>query len=195
MELLHDLLYDYAIRCLWLAWVVYWLLSASKVKATAREESIPSRAAHLAPMVIAILLLFAPSGLSWGFLGERMLPGGPGTRWIGIGLVAAGVVFAGWARMHLGKNWSGTVTVKADHELIRSGPYRYVRHPIYSGVLLAIAGTAIARGELRAVLAVLILFVTLWWKLRLEERWMSEAFGDKYAKYQSEVSALIPFVI
>jgi protein-S-isoprenylcysteine O-methyltransferase Ste14 len=87
------------------------------------------------------------------------------------------------------------VTVKSDHELIRSGPYRFVRHPIYSGMLLAMAGTSVARGEWRGLLAVLILFVTLWWKLQHEERWMGETFGDDYAKYRSEVSALIPFVI
>lgn len=195
MDLLYDLLYEYVIRFLLLAWAVYWLLSASKVKATAREESIASSAAHLVPMFVAILLLFAPSSLPWGFLGERMLPGGPATHWIGAAVVAAGLAFTVWARVHLGKNWSGTVTVKSDHELIRSGPYRFVRHPIYSGALLAVAGTAIARGEWRGLLAVLILFATLWWKLQLEERWMGEAFGEDYAKYRSEVSALIPFVI
>ena len=195
MDLLYDLLYKYVIPFLWLACAVYWLLSASKVKATAREESIASSAAHLVPMFVAILLLFGPASLPWGFLGERMLPGGPATHWIGAAVVAVGLAFAAWARVHLGKNWSGTVTLKSDHELIRSGPYRFVRHPIYSGGLLAMAGTVVARGEWRGLLAVLILFATLWWKLQLEERWMGETFGEDYTKYRSEVSALIPFVI
>lgn len=189
-----DLLYKYVIPFLWLAWAVYWLLSASKVKATAREESIASRAAHLVPMIVAILLVM-PLPLPWGFLGKRMLPGGPATHWIAAAVVAAGLAFTVWARVHLGKNWSGTVTVKRDHELIRSGPYHFVRHPIYSGALLAVAGTAIARGEWRGLLAVLILFAALWRKLQHEERWMGEAFGEDYAKYRSEVAALIPFVI
>ena len=190
-----DLLYKYSIPFLWLACSVYWLLSASKVKTTAREESIASRAAHLVPMTVAILLLFAPRSLPWGVLGERMFPGGPATHWIGAAVVAVGLAFAAWARARLGKNWSGTVTLKSDHELIRSGPYRFVRHPIYSGGLLAMAGTVVARGEWRGLLAVLIMFAAMWWKLQREERWMDEAFGEDYAKYRSEVYALIPFVI
>jgi protein-S-isoprenylcysteine O-methyltransferase Ste14 len=130
-----------------------------------------------------------------GFLGERVLPDGPTVHWIAAAIVAAGLAFTVWARIHLGRNWSGTVTVKNDHELIRSGPYRFVRHPIYSGALLAIAATSFARGDWRGPLAVLILFVTLWRKLQHEERWMCEAFGEDYAKYRSEVFALIPFVI
>jgi protein-S-isoprenylcysteine O-methyltransferase Ste14 len=195
MNLIYDLVYQYAIRFLWLACAAYWLLSASKVKATARQESIASRAAHLVPMTIVILLLIAPPGLPWGFLGGRMLPGGPAMHWIGVAVVAAGLTFAVWARRHLGTNWSGTVTVKSDHKLVRSGPYRFVRHPIYSGGLLAVAGTAIARGEWHALLALLILFATCWWKLQREERWMGETFGEDYAKYRAEVSALIPFVL
>jgi len=190
-----DLLYRYVIPFLWLACFVYWVLSAARVKTTAREESIASRAAHLVPMTVAIILLFAPRSLPWGVLGERMFPDGPVTHWIGAAVVAAGLAFAIWARVHLGKNWSGTVTLKSDHELIRSGPYRFVRHPIYSGGLLAMAGTVVARGELRGLLGVLIMFATMWWKLRREERWMGEAFGGEYAKYRSEVYALIPFVI
>ena len=190
-----DFLYKYVIPFLWLACSVYWLLSASKVKTTASEESIASRAAHLVPMTVAILLLFAPRSLPWGVLGERMFPGGPATHWIGAAVVAVGLAFAAWARARLGKNWSGTVTLKSDHELIRSGPYRLVRHPIYSGGLLAMAGTVVARGEWRGLLAVLIMFAGMWWKLQREERWMGEAFGQDYAKYRSEVYALIPFVI
>ena len=190
-----DLLYQYMIPFLWLACSAYWLVSASKVKTTAREELIASRAAHLVPMTVAILLLFAPRSWPWGVLGERMFSDGPVTHWIGAAVVAAGLGFAVWARVHLGKNWSGTVTIKSGHELIRSGPYRFVRHPIYSGGLLAMAGTVVARGELRGLLGVLIMFATMWWKLRREERWLGEAFGDDYAKYRSEVYALIPFLI
>jgi protein-S-isoprenylcysteine O-methyltransferase Ste14 len=145
-------------------------------------------------MMVALLLI-VPLRLPLGFLSDRMHPGGPTTHWIAAAVVAAGLAFATWARVHLGRNWSGTVTVKSDHELIRSGPYRFVRHPIYSGALLAVAGTSIARGEWRGLPAVLVLFAALWRKLQLEERWMGEAFGEDYAKYRSEVSALIPFVI
>lgn len=188
------LIYKYVFHFLWLTWAAYWWLSASKVKTTIRAESVASRVAHLVPVVVAILLIM-PIPLPLGLLNDQMLPGGPTTHWIAAAVVVAGLAFAAWARVHLGQDWSGTVTVKRDHELIRSGPYRFVRHPIYSGVLLAVAGTAVARGEWRGLLAVLILFVALWRKLQHEERWMGEAFGEDYAKYRSEVSALIPFVI
>jgi len=91
-------------------------------------------------------------------------------------IVAAGLGFTVWARIHLGRNWSGTVTLKQGHEFVRSGPYRYVRHPIYTGLLAAFAGSALARGELRGIVAVAIAFAALWRKLKLEERWLGEAF-------------------
>jgi protein-S-isoprenylcysteine O-methyltransferase Ste14 len=109
-----------------------------------------------------------------------------------VALVAAGLFFACWARHVLGRNWSGVVTLKDDHELIRTGPYRFVRHPIYTGLLLAFVGCAVARDEWRGVLAVVIAYVSLWRKSLLEERWMIDTFGDAYRRFRSEVPALIP---
>jgi protein-S-isoprenylcysteine O-methyltransferase Ste14 len=114
--------------------------------------------------------------------------------WLGLIMLAAGIAFAVWARHDLGRNWSGTVTVKQNHELIRSGPYRLVRHPIYTGLLLAILGTAIAFGEWRGLLAFGLLTGSLLLKLRIEERFMSESFPKEYARYRAEVPALIPFI-
>jgi protein-S-isoprenylcysteine O-methyltransferase Ste14 len=115
--------------------------------------------------------------------------------WIGAATLAAGLAFSVWARVHLGKNWSGVVTIKEDHELIRSGPYALARHPIYTGILVAFIGTAIARNEWRGLVAVVIVFAALWRKLKLEERWLGETFGDRYAKYRDEVAALIPYLL
>jgi hypothetical protein len=100
------LIYKYVFHFLWLAWAAYWWLSASKVKTTIRAESAASRAAHLVPMGVAILLIM-PIPLPPGLLSERMLPGGPTTHWIAAATTAAGLAFAAWARVHLGKNWSG----------------------------------------------------------------------------------------
>jgi protein-S-isoprenylcysteine O-methyltransferase Ste14 len=97
--------------------------------------------------------------------------------------------------VHLGRNWSATVTVKQDHELIRTGPYAIVRHPIYTGVLFGFIGTALAVGQWRGVLAVVIVFVSFWRKLRIEERWMSETFGEQYRLYRAHTRALIPFLL
>jgi protein-S-isoprenylcysteine O-methyltransferase Ste14 len=107
-------------------------------------------------------------------------------------ITAIGLLIAVWARVHLARNWSGTVTIKRDHELIASGPYAYVRHPIYTGLLVAFIGSAMARGEWRGVLAVVIVWAALWRKLRLEERWMVERFGHQYTAYKRRVPALLP---
>jgi protein-S-isoprenylcysteine O-methyltransferase Ste14 len=110
-------------------------------------------------------------------------------------LTLAGLLVAVWARVHIGRNWSGTITVKEDHDLITSGPYSLVRHPIYTGLLLALSAFALARGEWRGVIAVALAFWAFWRKLRIEERWMREQFGVAYEEYSRRVSALIPFVL
>ncbi len=126
-------------------------------------------------------------------LNERLFPWAPWEFWTAALVTAAGLGFAVWARLHLGRNWSGTVTLKQSHELITTSPYSLVRHPIYTGLLIAFLGSAMARGEWRGVLAVAIAWVALWRKLRLEERWMRDLFGEQYAAYQQRVPALIPF--
>ena len=181
------------ISYLWAAWALYWLIAARSAKAVARRESLASRLGHLVPLSIAVVLL-----------GVRRVPGWLGTRWVepsgalevtGIALVAAGLLFCVWARIVLGGNWSGTVTLKEGHVIVRSGPYRLLRHPIYTGLLVAFAGSAVALGEWRGWLAVAILAAALWRKLRIEERWLLESFGAEYAAYRQSTWALIPFVL
>ena len=115
--------------------------------------------------------------------------------WLGAALTLAGIAFTIWARVLLGGNWSGGVTLKHDHELVIDGPYRWVRHPIYTGLLVALAGTALALGEWRGLLALAIAAAALWRKLGLEEALMRGQFGDAYAHYAERVPALIPFVL
>jgi protein-S-isoprenylcysteine O-methyltransferase Ste14 len=100
-----------------------------------------------------------------------------------------------WARHYLGKNWSQVVTIKEDHELITDGPYSMSRHPIYTGLLFGFVGTSIALGELRGVIAVAFVFGVLLYKLKLEEKWLHEQFGEPYERYCQKVAALIPFII
>jgi protein-S-isoprenylcysteine O-methyltransferase Ste14 len=190
-----DNLYRYLPSGLWIAWLIYWRISATGVKAVRRRESAASRAAHLLPLAIAALLLWMPAMAGGGILFQRFMPQSFAGYWTGTGLLALGLAFSVWARVYLGRNWSATVTVKEDHELIRGGPYALVRHPIYSGLLLAFIGSAIARAEWRGVVAVLIVLVALWRKLRLEERFMSETFGDEYRRYREHTAALIPYLL
>jgi protein-S-isoprenylcysteine O-methyltransferase Ste14 len=181
------------IGAMWLVWAVYWFIAARNAKADVRRESFAQRFAHILPLVVAALLLWIP--VFPGALGKRFLPATPATFYAGAALVAIGLGLAIHARRVLGRNWSGIVTVKQGHELVREGPYRWVRHPIYTGLLVAFAGSAIARGEWRGIVAVALVFAAFWFKLRREERWMIETFGDRYLGYCDEVRALIPFVL
>ncbi|MGO9934918.1 MAG: methyltransferase family protein [Steroidobacteraceae bacterium] len=188
--------YNFLFAGMWLAWAIYWLALSVRVKPTARQESVFSRLSYVLPLLVAGVLVFAPR-LSIPVLDARFLPVAGWRVWVGIGaaLNLAGLLFTVWARTHLGRNWSGVVTVKEGHELVMSGPYRWVRHPIYTGLVLAFAGLAIARGEWRGVVALLIVTGAFWRKLRIEEQWMLEQFGDQYRNYSQRVAALIPCML
>jgi protein-S-isoprenylcysteine O-methyltransferase Ste14 len=185
-----SLIYQYIFPAMWLIWAAYWWVAALGAKPTERREPAPSRLLHILPLLIAAWLLWA-NRLPGSFLNERMFPSARWVFWTATLITATGLMFAVWARVHLGRNWSGTVTIKQDHELIDSGPYAVVRHPIYTGLLVALFGSAMARGEWRGLLAVLIAWAALWRKLRFEERWMAERFGQQYEAYSRRVPALV----
>jgi protein-S-isoprenylcysteine O-methyltransferase Ste14 len=188
------LLYRYLFPAMWLSWATYWWAVSRQVKVTARREPLVSRLLHIIPLVLAALLLLVPRPLL-GVLGELLLPQGAWPFWTGSALTATGLLFAVWARRRLGRNWSGSVTIKQDHELITNGPYAIVRHPIYTGLLLAFVGSAIVLGDWRGILAVALVFLALWRKLRLEERWLRDQFGESFQVYRRRVAALVPFVL
>ncbi|HUL66683.1 MAG TPA: isoprenylcysteine carboxylmethyltransferase family protein [Burkholderiaceae bacterium] len=187
-------LYRYLFPVMWLGWMGYWWLAARNVKTTSRHESLRSRLSHIVPLTLSAILLALPRS-PVPALGEHFLPPGYWPFWAGAVLTLVGLLFTVQARVHLGRNWSGTVTIKQDHELITSGPYRFVRHPIYTGLLLAFIGTALARAEWRGVLAVALAFWAFWRKLHIEERWMREQFGVAYEDYAQRVAALVPHIL
>ena len=187
------LAYDYLIPALWLVWLAIWLVASTRTKPTVRRESLGSRLSYTLPLWIAVWLVAAPR-LPWRPLNTRFAPMAEWPFVAGTILVVAGLAFAVWARVYLGRNWSAAVTLKRDHELIRTGPYRWVRNPIYTGIIVAIAGSAVARGRWGGLLAVLLVFGSFWYKARLEERVMHEAFGAEYDAYRRNVASLIPFV-
>jgi protein-S-isoprenylcysteine O-methyltransferase Ste14 len=115
--------------------------------------------------------------------------------WAGVVLCVAGLSFCIWARAILGRNWSGTVTLKEGHELIERGPYRLVRHPIYTGLLAMFLGTVVVLGHVAGIAGLVLVFVSFWIKLRDEERIMLKQFPDQYAAYQQRVKRIIPFVL
>jgi len=124
-----------------------------------------------------------------------LFPGSFPTQYAGLAVTAAGCLFAIWARLTLGANWSGRATVKQDHQLIVEGPYRLARHPIYTGLSLASLGTALAIGEWRCVLGLIIILLALLVKMSQEERLMMETFPQAYPQYRRRVKALIPGLI
>ena len=180
------------IATLWLAWATVWLVAAGGAKTTRRREPLRSQVLHRLPLLIGAALMLWRRPLP-PLLMDRFVPAMPVVAALGVIMVAAGLGFAVWARWHLGANWSGTVTVKVRHELIRTGPYRYVRHPIYTGLLLAIAGTAVTLGEWRDAIAFGLALLAFIVKSRIEEHWMGETFAE-YATYRRRTAALLPFV-
>jgi protein-S-isoprenylcysteine O-methyltransferase Ste14 len=177
----------------WLVLLLYWGMAALRVQPARRREAPLSRLRHSVLIVLAAFLLFS-NQLQWGPLSRRFLPDHPAVFFAGVALTMIGVCFAIWARYHLGAYWSGTVTIKQDHRLIRTGPYAVVRHPIYAGILFGMLGTAVAVGELRGVLAVLLFFAAFSIKIRLEECWLLQEIGPEYEQYRHEVRGLIPFL-
>jgi protein-S-isoprenylcysteine O-methyltransferase Ste14 len=179
---------------IWVATGIVWLISALASKPTARSEPVWSRVMHLAIMTAAFFLLFYPK-LPIGPLAWRFVPDSPVIAWAGLALTFAGCLFAVWARLLLGGNWSASVTVKQNHTLIRKGPYTIVRHPIYSGFLLGMLGTALALGQVRGIAGLILASMGWHMKSRVEEAYMIEQFGAAYVAYRREVKALIPFVL
>jgi protein-S-isoprenylcysteine O-methyltransferase Ste14 len=176
---------------IWFVFLLFWIVSARKLKAIKRREPLRERVLYMVPMVVAYALLFNDQ-FTFTALGRRFVPLDPRIGVSGIVITALGVAFAIWARLHLGENWSATVTVKAGHELIESGPYRTVRHPIYTGMLVAMAGSAIALGQLRGLLALVVTAVGFYFKARKEERYMLSEFAEKYQAYASRTGMLLP---
>ncbi len=134
----------------------------------------------------AVDLRFAPG------LGGRFVPNTPLVHTIGVIIQAAFLSFAIWARRTLGRNWSGNVTVKVDHELVRTGPYRRIRHPIYTAMFGMYAGAAIAVGEVHSLVALGILMLAYARKMRQEEIVMRGEFGSAYDDYRRHSWAVIP---
>jgi protein-S-isoprenylcysteine O-methyltransferase Ste14 len=186
--------YRYAFPVMWASWVVYWWVASRDVKSTIQRESLRSRLSHIVPLSFAVLL-YSSQRVRIPLLAERFLPLTEWSFWIGVFLTAGGLLFTVWARLHLGRNWSGSVTIKQGHELVMSGPYALVRHPIYTGLLLALLGSTLALGDWRAILALALAAGALWRKLRVEERWMRRQFGDAYRVYSQRVAGLIPFIL
>jgi protein-S-isoprenylcysteine O-methyltransferase Ste14 len=175
----------------WYAFLVVWAVAALWAKSVKVAEPISGRLLYTLVMGAGCYLLFSRQADVW-VLKQRFIADAPWVAFAGIALTFAGAALAIWARFIIGENWSAKVTRKIGHELVRSGPYRLVRHPIYSGLLLAVIGTALVVGEWRAVLAIPFVLGSESLKARREEEFMLAEFGDAYRQYRSETGFLIP---
>jgi protein-S-isoprenylcysteine O-methyltransferase Ste14 len=180
-------------RWMWIVLVVVWAAGMFMTRQTARRQTSSSRMWQMGLVLLGMWLLFGwASGIAW--LDGPAFPVTTAIAMSGVAITLAGVTFAIWARVMLGRNWSGVITVKEGHTLVRSGPYRFVRHPIYTGMLTAVAGTALTHGSMRGVVALPFVALGFWLKTRTEEGFMVQEFGEDYRRYMHEVRALVPFV-
>lgn len=183
---------------LWAAFVLLWLVLAQFNKKGRRGTHRKSAwAIRLSVIVGVIVILSFRHHAAAGFLGSisraaPLHPGIPG-QWAGVGLCLAGFGFAIWARTHLGRNWGMPMSLRQGHELVTSGPYTYVRHPIYTGIMLAMIGSALAVGLLWLLLFALY-FAYFLFSARTEEKMMLAQFPDTYPAYRRRTKMLLPFV-
>ncbi len=189
----HTITAIYLCRLIWLAWMVVWMIWALRTKQARQRLKFAEALPYMVPTAIGVYMAFADAKvLRLTGLWRPSIAPVPWLMDFGIGLTAAGLLFAIWARLYLGQNWSGLVTVKIEHELVRTGPYRFVRHPIYSGIILALTGTVLCRRNLWGFAGVALVWLGFWMKSRLEERFMVQTFGSQYEEYRRTTGALVP---
>jgi protein-S-isoprenylcysteine O-methyltransferase Ste14 len=176
---------------LWLVFAIYWSIAAKDKGRSRNSESFWSRQVHLVLVnVAALLLLLRVPGLT-----ARFLPASVVVSVFGLSIDACSLLLAVWARRHLGSNWSGEVRIAENHQLVRSGPYRMLRHPIYTAALGMYFGTAIVSGEVHSLLALILVILAYWRKIHLEELVLGDALGAEYEHYRRHTSALLPWLL
>jgi len=180
-------IYSLGVFAIWAVFIIYWAVSAARVKKDV--ERAGNRWQWFGPAVIAIII----ASFLFPALNERVIPLNNITGPIALAASALGIGYAIWARRHLGKNWSATPALKEDHALVTSGPYRLVRHPIYTGVLLAFVGSIIVSTALWMILLAVVAAMFIW-RVNVEEALMTREFPNEYPEYKKKTWALVPFV-
>ena|ERR1051326_1670464 len=177
----------------WGAFLVIWIIAAGWTKASTYREMRSRRLRYTIFLVAAYAVLVYGGRLPYP-LNLRVIPVNWGVELAGVILCLAGLMFSFWARFTIGRNWSGNITLKKEHELVQHGPYRWVRHPIYTGLILMLFGTVLVLGRAAGLISLALAFLSFWIKLRDEETLMLQHFPNQYRAYQERVKRLIPFV-
>jgi protein-S-isoprenylcysteine O-methyltransferase Ste14 len=177
---------------LWIAWALSWYAAAFWSSPAAKRVGLRREIGYRVVLIVGGVLLAVPAHRYEGAL--RLWHVHYVGAWVCVAAEVAGFAFCWWARLHLGKLWSGQVTRKADHRIVDTGPYGIVRHPIYTGILLAVLATMAAKGTVLAIGGAIALTIGLWMKARLEEEWLRGELGaDAYDAYRRRVPMLVPF--
>ena len=179
-----------AIYAVWLLWVLSWWAAAFFA-----DRAVKRSRWQIVPMIVLVAALVVLSHyLGAATLRLMLWSTPPALRWGLLALVLAGMAFAWWARLTLGRLWSGTITLKPDHHIVDTGPYALVRHPIYTGLLFSVAATVAAQGSVESAMIGAVMVIALFAKARAEERFLSGELGaEAYAAYRRRVPMLIPF--
>jgi protein-S-isoprenylcysteine O-methyltransferase Ste14 len=175
----------------WVIFLIYWIIGAFKTRATRRKESPISRLSIVLVEIAGYLLIFNDA-LSIGLLGRRVLPRTALLATVGVVMTWWGIALAIWARYHLGEYWSARITIKEDHQLIRTGPYRRLRHPIYSGLIMAAVGSALLFDLWRCVVGLCLVVAGYAIKARKEEAMLGEQFGEAFREHRKHTGFLFP---
>jgi protein-S-isoprenylcysteine O-methyltransferase Ste14 len=175
----------------WFVFVAYWLISAFNTKRTKEREAFAARSSVIFIEVVGFVFLFKESA-GIGVLGQQVFNRSYASGVIAVALTWAGIALAIWARVHLGQYWSGRITIKENHKLIRTGPYARLRHPIYSGLDLAVIGSAIAIDRWRCVAGVCVIILGFWIKAKREEAMLEKQFGVDFEEHRRHTGFLFP---
>ena len=183
------------LKIIWLIVIVYWTISSFKVKNVKKTNSLLNNIMfYWLPLFVAVMLLGPGEWFGHTWLREQFTEHSDTVGLIGLLFSSVGAIISCRARYIIGNNWSLSVQQKENHELITNGIYKIVRHPIYLGLLNLFIGNAIIVGDYRAIIAVIIVFISFLIKIKNEEKNMIELFGEKYDKYKKETKALIPYI-
>jgi protein-S-isoprenylcysteine O-methyltransferase Ste14 len=180
---------------IWGLWIVSWFIAALWAARTQARPPLGSQTLYRIITLVGVAALFDQWGGYRGNDVTQLWTLSPTLSGVMIALTAAGFSFCWWARIYLGRLWSSSVTRKEDHHIVDTGPYALVRHPIYTGIIVASAATAAVRGTVASLVGLALVILGCWIKARLEERFLrSELGADAYDRYASRTGMLFPFL-